>query len=52
MIILKNYELFIDKRTSKSGKEYYALYIKLGDIEELVTFIHKSVYDSISNLSK
>ena len=52
MIILKNYDLFIDERTSKSNKNYYGLFIKIGDKEQLICFINKSVYDTIKDLSK
>ena len=51
MINLSNYELFVDKRTSKNGKDYYALYLKVGDKEEMICFIHKNVYDYILDLS-
>ena len=52
MITLKNYDLFIDERTSKNNKTYYGLFIKVGEKEQLLTFIQKSMYDYISNLSK
>lgn len=52
MISLKNYEIFVDKRTSKSNKTYYGLFIKIGDNEQLITFIKESLYDYINSLSK
>lgn len=52
MIILNNYELFVDKRVSKTGKEYYALFISLDNVEFVVSFITKSTYEKLSNLSK
>lgn len=52
MIILKSYELFVDERTSKNNKTYYGLFIKIADKEQLITFINKSVYDTLKDLSK
>lgn len=52
MVYLENYELFIDKRTSKNGKTYYGLFIKIDDMEQLICFINTSLYEKIANLSK
>lgn len=52
MVYLKNYDLFVDERTSKNGKTYYGLFIKLDDMEHLICFINRSLYDKIANLSK
>ena len=52
MIMLENYDLFVDKRQSKNNKDYYALFIKIGDKEHLISFIQPSLYDYIVSLSK
>lgn len=52
MISLQNYELIVEKATSKNGNEYCALFIKIGDKKILLTFINNSVYDYINGLSK
>lgn len=52
MIILENYSFFVDSRVSKNNKTYYGLFIKIGDSEQLVCFINKSTFDTISALSK
>lgn len=52
MISLKNYELFVDKSTSKNGNEYCGLFIKIGDKKILISFISDSIYNYIDNLSK
>ena len=52
MVNLKNYDIFVDKRTSKNGNDYTALFIKVGDKEHLIDFIPSSLYDYILNLSK
>lgn len=52
MIMLENYEFFIDKRKSKNNKDYYGLFIKIGDKEQLISFIQPSLYDYIVSLSK
>lgn len=51
MIMLENYELFVDFRTSKSGNEYYGLFIKIGNFEKMLCFISKNSYDTIKSLS-
>ena len=51
MIMIPDYELFVDKRTSKNNNTYYGLYIKVGNIEKMLCFIDKSVYDSLADLS-
>ena len=52
MITLENYELFVDKTTSKNGNDYCGLFIKLGEKKILLTFISDSIYNYISNLTK
>lgn len=52
MITIDNYEIFVDKRTSKNNKDYYGLFIKIGDKEQLLTFIQESLYNYILSLSK
>lgn len=52
MITVENYEIFVDKRTSKNNKTYYGLFIKIGDNEQLLTFINESLYDYINSLSE
>lgn len=52
MIMLENYDLFVDKRHSKNNKDYYGLFFKVGDKEQLITFIQPSLYDYIVSLSK
>lgn len=52
MLVLSDYEFFIDKRVSKNGKDYYALFIKVDDKEELVCFINKSFYTSLTSHSQ
>lgn len=51
MVYLENYEFFVDKRTSKNNKEYYGLFIKIDNEEQLVCFITSSLYNKICNLS-
>lgn len=51
MVELQDYELFVDYRTSKSGKSYTGLYIKIEDKEQLICFISNSLYDYIVSLS-
>lgn len=45
--ITANIEFFVDSRTSKNNKSYYALYLKVGEQEELISFISKKTYDYI-----
>lgn len=52
MISLENYEIFVDKRISKNSKDYYGIFIKIGDKEQLLTFINESLYNYIASLSK
>lgn len=51
MIYLDNYKLFIDKRKSKSGKDYCALFLEIDNKEFVVCFINSSLYDYLANLS-
>lgn len=52
MISLKNYELFVEKSTSKHGNDYCGLFIKIGDKKILLSFISDSIYSYIDDLSK
>lgn len=52
MITLKNYEIFVDKSTSRSGNEYCGLFIKVGEKKILLSFISDSIYNYIVSLSK
>lgn len=51
MIMLDDYELFVDERQSKNGKTYYAIFVKCGNFEHLLDFITKYEYDNIKDLS-
>ena len=52
MITLQNYELYVDKCTSKNGNDYIGLFIKIGEKKVLLTFITDSIYNYISSLTK
>lgn len=52
MIKLDNCSFFLDKRTSKNGKEYTALFLEVEEKEILVCFVNSSLYDYLKNLSK
>lgn len=52
MIYLNNYKLFVDKRTSKKGNEYTALFMEIDEKEFLICYINNSLYDYIKDLSK
>lgn len=52
MISLENYELIVEKNTSKKGNEFCALFIKVGSMKIFINYINNSVYDYINGLSK
>lgn len=52
MIYLDNYKFFVDKRTSKKGNEYTALFMEIDEKEFLICYINTSLYDYINSLSK
>ena len=47
MINLRDYELFVDERVSKTGNTYYGLFIRINDVETLICFVNKSFYQSL-----
>lgn len=52
MIYLNNYKLFLDKRISKKGNEYTALFMEIDEKEFLICYVNSTLYDYINNLSK
>lgn len=48
MINIREYDLFIDERVSKNGKTYYGLFIRINDVETLICFINRSVYQALA----
>lgn len=45
---MKNIDkIYVDKRTSKNGKEYYALFGMVNKVEFLICFVNKSVYEQL-----
>lgn len=52
MIMLENYEFFVDEKQSKSGNTYVALFMRLGEKNLLIKFLTRGEYDYIKNLSK
>ena len=52
MIELKNYEFFVEEKTSKGGNTYYALFMKLGEKSILLKFLTRNEYSYIVDSSK